>query len=426
MAKQMYIPAFLFLLLIFQGCEEEKIIPKKGYIPNSPKETTTLNAGYFWIAQNEINSPYWKEADYVKVNLTNQSTGKLYKEGYLNMTGTFNGKMDFNNGKNDSLIIKAGYDDENIYILVEWNDESTNASFMTWLWNGPADPLKPDSNEGWTAQKNSDKLFIGFQLPNDKKDIWKWDLAATAPFSAAENMTMKNDGSFITDRISPIIPNNDGSLNNGPLYEWNGERQEITSQTGTTLLDPAHYLLDLNKTPFIGDVEVGESIFNGKADCRFCHGLNGNGIPDGYTEGGKLQKASVNRYSRTGLKNYISSSRHEGSGSQYFGKIKNNPTEVENLISFLRCISGLPGTILNSENYITDITAKSNTTIGRIDEENKRYQVLFIRKLKASYEGDITFDTNNAYTISIGCSDNDDINYIGDNNITLTFNSSKL
>ncbi|TLX76215.1 hypothetical protein E9993_08375 [Labilibacter sediminis] len=414
-----------FLFFITTGCEQEKIIPKKGYIPNVPQKTETLQAAYFWIPQDKLSSSYWKEANYVEVKLDDISTQKLYPQAYLNMTGTYYGKNSFNNGNSAIMTLKAGYDESHIYILAEWDDNSVDASFMSWLWNGPSDPLKQEGSDGWTFQRNSDMIFLAFDSDDNKKDVWKWNIAHSAPFTAALNMTLKADGQLVMDGPPAYKENNDGTLNN-PLYEWDGERQELETDNGTTILDPAYYILDENRMEFKGNVSLGAIAFNETADCKFCHGIDGDGITDGSTDGGKLQNTSLNKYTREGLVDYIGSTAHEGRGSQYFGKIKDDSETVENLIAFIRGICGVPGTYINSEEFNVDIKALSNISVGGIKKENERYQVLFIRNLKTESNNDISFDPSKTYTFSIGVSDNDDINNIGIKNLQLQFKSSEL
>jgi hypothetical protein len=419
-----YLLTFLFFIIL--GCEQEKIIPRKGYIPNTPKKTEKLQAAYFWLPQDQLTSPYWKEADFVEITLEDISTNKLYPNGYLNMTGTFYGKNSFNKGNNAMMTLKAGYDKSNIYILAEWNDSSPNPSFLSWLWNGPSDPLKQDANEGWTFQQNSDMIFIAFDIDGNKKDVWKWNLAHSAPFAAALNMTLNTDGQFIMDGPPAYKENKNSTLSENPLYEWNGERQELETDNATNILDPAFYILDENRMEFKGDVSQGSIAFNETADCKFCHGLDGDGNTDGSNDGGSLQNTSLNKYTREGLVEYIGSAAHEGRGSQYFGKIKDNPETVENLIAFIRGICGIPGTYINSEEFNIEITALSNIQIGGIKKENERYKVLFTRKLNSENNIDISFDPSNTYKFSIGVADNDDINYIGTLNLQLQFKSSEL
>lgn len=425
MIKNLTYRISILFLITFLSCETDKIIPSKGYLPSDGIKTESLNAGYFWITQGKLTSSYWKEADYVDVNVQSISTQNLYPEGYLNMTGTYNGLEDFNSGDAPNVKLKAGYDDAYLYILAEWNDISTDASNKTLIWDGPDDPLKMDSTAGWTYQENSDKFLIEFDHPDNTKDVWLWDAALSAPLSMAFNMSMSRDGSITNDN-NLNYSSNTNDLSVRPIYEWNGERQELETSLGTTILDPAYYLLDTYKTHYIGNVASGKTIFNVTADCRFCHGPNGNGIPDDYTDGGSLQRKSLNRYSREGLIEFIESTSHEGRGNQYFGKIKSDTNAVNNLIAYIRGISGVPGNIIHPpENK--DVMAYSNISIGGVSEENTTYKVLFIRKLNNNNNSnDVQFNTESSYNFSVKISDGDGINYIGSGNIELKFKSNSL
>lgn len=414
----------LFVALIF-SCEDEKRIPPKGYIPNTSKATEQLEAQYFWTSQSKLSASYWKDANYVEVSLSDIETKHLYGDGYLNMTGTYNGTSSFNRGKNPEVKLKAGYDDEYLYILVEWKDTTADASYMTWKYFGPEDSRKEDSASGWTSQKNQDNVTLLFDKEDGSKDAWRWSLAYTAPFEMALNLNASTDGKL--DEFSiPAVRNavSEGSRV-GPEYQWNGVRQEITRQDGSkNILDPAYYLLNDKKTKVSGNVESGMSIFNNKADCKFCHGPNGNGESEG-SDGGYLASEFTNKYSNEGLVDFISSSGHEGSGAQYWGRIKTDSNNIADLIAFIRGIAGVPGYIL-TEPEEKDVTALSNISVGGIDKQNSEYRVLFRRKLMSSKSEDVSFSPDKTYTISIQFSDNDEINYVGASGIELVFKSNKL
>jgi hypothetical protein len=420
------IVSILLLVISFIGCETEKRNPPKGYLPVTPKATENLEAGYFWMPQDKLSSPYWKTAPYVEVQLSNQSTFKLYSDGFLNMTGTYKGLTSFNRGTDSKVTLKAGYDKEYLYILVEWNDTTTNPSYETWLWQGPQDINKDDSSAGWTSQRNNDNLVLYFDdLANNSKNAWRWSLAYTAPFEMALNLHADENGNF--ENANPIFRNGDeNNSRSGPMYEWNGIRQKVLMGDGSVkVLDPAYYLLDSNKSFYSGNIKQGEIIFNGTADCKFCHGPYGNGEFEG-SDGGVLADVFTNKYSRQGLIDFISSSAHEGSGGQYFGKIKNDSVKVENLLAFLRGIAGVPGNILLNPSTTPDIKALTNISLGGIDKKNSRYQVLFKRKLMTNATDDVDFFPGNTYSISIRLSDNDEINYVGATGIELIFNSNEL
>jgi len=401
------------MLAIFYmlSCESEKRFPPKGYFPNTPSATQQLEAAYFWEPQDKLNSRYWDDASYVEVTLADLSGNKLYPDGQLNMTGTFKGIFGFNKGNDPGLTLKAGYDEEYLYILVEWKDTTVDASYYSRLWQGPPDPLKQDSTEGWTTQRNQDNLTLLFNRNDNTYDVWRWSLAYTAPFDMALNLSADAGGEISALSGSFLRINSDGSTpRDMPKYEWNGERQEVILDDGTLkILDPAYYLHDEYKMKFAGSMTGGENAFNVKADCRFCHGQNGNGIPDGETFGGSLNGTFLNKYSRGGLVDYIGSNGHEGRGAQYWGRIKNNPTDVENLISFMRGIAGVPGYVLIGPGEETDISALLNISVGGIEKSNSSYRVLLKRKLDTGNPEDVSFDPAATYLFSLRLADNDEL-----------------
>jgi len=422
---------YTLIVICFVGlfsCEADKRYPPRGYIPNTPKATEQLEAAYFWTPQNKINSSYWKDADYVEVVLSDISKQKLYPDGYLNMTGTYSGMKSFNKGKDPKVKLKAGYDNEYLYILVEWKDTTADASHMTWLWQGPSDKYKEDSATGWTSQRNNDNVLLLFDNTiTDAKDVWKWSMAYTAPFDMALYLKADNGGNIL-DEHKPLTRNaSEENSRSGPMYEWNGVRQEITLPNGEVkVLDPAYYLSDNYKMPVPGDISQGETVFNVTADCKYCHGHNGDGISEGFSDGGLLADVFTNKYTREGLIEFIGSSQHEGAGGQYFGKIKNDSVKVENLITFLRGIAGTPGNLLITPESEPQIRAVTNIAVGGIEKKNKQYQVLLRKKLVSDNSNDISFDAGSTYTFSIRFSDNDEINYVGASDIELTFKSSEL
>ena len=256
-----FLPFVIVVLTI--ACESEKRIPPKGYIPVTPESTEMLEAAYFWVPQDQLKSSYWKDAPYIEVTLSNGSIKNLYPDGYLNMTGTYDGLADFNNGIDPKVTLKAGYDDEYLYVLVEWKDTTADASIASKLYVGPDDPLKTDSAGGWTSQRNQDNLALLFNMQGGDYDVWKWSMAYTAPLNMALNTSADNSGKISDDTQILSVNSMDGSSRSKPSYEWNGERQEITLVDGTRrLLDPAYYLLDEMKMNFVGDIEKGHKAFN--------------------------------------------------------------------------------------------------------------------------------------------------------------------
>jgi hypothetical protein len=298
---------------------------------------------------------------------------------------------------------------------------------MSWLWDGPTDFRKNDTAIGWTSQRNSDNILLVFDKDlTSEKDAWKWSLALTAPFDMAYNLKL-NDQNELTG-TEAIVRNSIGNTSrSGPASEWNGERQEIILSDGTKkLLDPAYFLLDSLKTNFQGDAKTGQIVYNQTADCKYCHGLNGNGESEEGNDGGSLQDVFTNRLSRVSLVNYIGSSAHDGAGDHYWGHIKDNPDDIINLLAFLRSIAGIPGYSLIKPTSEPVVKAISNIGFGTVIVTNSRYQVLFRRKLNTGDSSDIQFLPGSTYTFSIRLSDNDDINYIGAVGLKLIFKSNSL
>jgi len=170
----------------------------------------------------------------------------------------------------------------------------------------------------------------------------------------------------------------------------------------------------------------GQRAFNETADCRFCHGPNGNGVPDGYTNGGALNDVFTNRYSLEGLVEYIGSSGHEGRGPQYWGRIKNDSAAVVDIVTFMRGIAGVPGNSIVIPPSEPEVNALTNVGTGTVSKKNTSYQILLRRRLQNGVTGDIQFSPENTYDLSIRFSDNDDINYVESQSIELIFKSSNL
>ena len=85
----------------------------------------------------------------------------------------YDGLKDFNQGAGTELILKAAYDDVNVYLLVSWQDVGYNISQENWLFNGPEDPLKKDEDRfGWTSQQNDDNLIFSFENSSGEEDVW--------------------------------------------------------------------------------------------------------------------------------------------------------------------------------------------------------------------------------------------------------------
>ncbi len=444
----------LGLLLIFVGaCEKEfsYTLPPKAP-PKISQATSTLEAYFITTAPNTINSSYWKTANYLMVNASDVSKGLLYGEGGLNLTGTFAGLAGFNKGKDARLSMKAAYDANYIYFLAEWSDTTVNVSDRTFLYNGPFDPLKPsEPSAGWSSQGNSDKFSLAFDIngaigssgtftnvgclaschgtgsaavmtpTSGSVDVWNWSLATSNPLGYAHDLVTNSSG-FSPDAGGSLMSRNSSGATNrsGAQYEWDGTEQTITLPNGSSaLLDPTYYLL--NKTTMIGNIANGESIYN--SNCESCHGPNGtNG------EAIAINGVGSNKKSRIA---YKSAMDDVGDMSGYWGTL--NASQKDDVVAFLRGISGAPGYFLTPPVVGTsaaDITIISNVSPTQIanassnaTNKHQKYQLLIKRKLKTNNADDIQFDPANkkTYVFGVALMDNDGRNHIGSAKETLTF-----
>jgi len=434
------------ILVVLNACVKDT-----AYVPPIPVQTITLEARKVTEPPLNINgyNSYWKTADYLMVNLSNESTGILNTDGQMNMTGTYRGMNDF--AVDPGLKLRAAYDDVNLYILAEWTDPQINMSFKNWYFNGPSDPLKSsETSNGWTSQRNSDGLALAFEIdpasgpagnfatvgcaaschssginsnmrPDiGKIDIWNWSLARSG-MGYAEDMVAIKDSLADDSGNKLFARNSNGSTNrSGPAYEWDGTDQTVTLPDGkTVILNPSFYLLENHKTPFLGDVASGNQIFHRSTrpgDCFSCHGNNGNGIGSS-GEGAVLNIPFMNTKSRTTL--IYNMDRVETMPNYWSGL---NATERENIIAYVRGLSGVPGYYLRTPTGSSaDITVVTNVTpinirnASQFSPLEKRYQVLLIRKLKTNNADDIQFDlsANTSYIFSIAVMNNDTRNHIG-------------
>lgn len=412
--------------------------------PKVAKETTDLEAAYTTTAPTTLTAAYWKNADWKKVTASDLSTLKLYSDGFLKMTGTYNGKTNFNGGTSPDITMKAAYDEQKLYILVEWVDNDFSPMFASTQWDGPADPLKSDSTGGWTSQGNSDKVALAFDISNatnsagsfsaagcastchnnsitamkpasGKADLWCWDFAISEPLGYARDMVIDPSSGVTNDAGQPMLVRNKVDINNSrsaPAYEYNGTEQSVTRPDGkTTKLDPAYYLL--NKTPFTGDPSKGETVYNNAVyGCGHCH-------PPG-EEAPSFQSPIVNRKSRAEMVD--KASNHEGSA--YYFQVP--VSDRDDLIAYIRGLAGLPGYYLTTPSGSNaDIWTVSNTKPQVVNAftANAKYQVLFIRNLLTGKDDDIQFSSPEGkdFTFGIALMDADGKNHIGSNKEKLRF-----
>jgi hypothetical protein len=447
--KSFLSPAKFKLLIVFLvflsavSCEKDYFpVPPP---PKVPKETTKLEASYTASAPIALNAKYWKEADFLKVAVSDLSTAKLYGDGLLNMTGTYNGKASFNGGTVPEVTMKAGYDDTKLYILVEWTDSRLDAIKDFSIFDGPSDPLKNDDNSGWTLQGNSDKLALSFEIEptsssagtfsnvgcaaschngnkkpeTGKVDIWNWNLGISAPMGYAQDMLVTSSSGLSDDAGQTMAVKNKVNIadnRSAPAYEWNGVAQTVTHPDGKgTSLDPGYYLL--NKVPFVGNPVTGKNVYMNNG-CNDCHGDNGEG-----GDGSAFNVPGFNRkYTRETLLDYSGSSSH--TGQSYFTGIP--ASQYDDLFAYLRGIGGIPGYYLQAPTGSNaDIWTVSGVSLARLNvlDPITKYQVLLVRKLVTNNPDDAQFNSpeGKVFVFGLALMDNDGKNHIGSFKETLKF-----
>ena len=410
----------VIVCILLTGCtyyENESIkIPE----PDVPNATTTLEAVYVTSVPNKISSSYWKIADYLPITSQNQVTGNVpVEDGLFNMSGTLNGLVDFNRGKNPNITLKAAYSKDSVYILVNWRDTTYNASQANWFFNGPPDPNKLGSTAGWTSQQSDDNLTISFDLGSGKSDNWNWTLALSEPLGYAIDKIDNGSGAIADAGNKNYMRNAVSNNRSGPKFDWDGVQQELQRKpAGFTIIDPGYFLL--NKKDFVGDVVKGEAYY--QLECALCHGVTGDGEGTINPVGVRLNKpGQFNRITQEALDNFASDgTQHEG--AVHYPSIEEDRT---NLFARLRGFSGIPGYYLeNPTGSNSDIHAVSNVQLGKIEGNNtKGYSVLLIRALNTGNTDDIVFNpsTKPVYDFNINFMDNDILNRIGSTNKQLTF-----
>ena len=256
-------------------------------------------------------------------------------------------------------------------------------------------------------------------MSGGKRDIWTWSLALSEPLGFAIDMIDNGTGP-VTDAGNKIYIRNIAGADNrsGPMYDWNGEQQEIQRKpAGFTILDPGYYLV--NKKLFTGDILHGDVIY--QADCAPCHGTTGDGEGFFFASGVAMNKpGQFNRLTREAMDAFGPNFSLHGGASDYPA----DETEREDLFARLRAFSGIPGYYLeNPSGSSSDVRAASNVQLAKIDGLNsKGYSVLLIRALNTSNPDDIVFNPAQMnYDFHIYLGDNDDLNRIGLLNQQITF-----
>jgi len=431
-------------MVVIHSCFNDYYSPVPKPIPKEAKPTESLEAHFVSEAPDKISNPYWATADYLQVLLQDVNTQGLYPDGLLNSTSTFNGLSDFNSGDSVNLRLKAAYDDEKLYILVEWNDDDKNASRYSLLFNGPEDKKKPaESTSGWTAQRNDDQMALAFNISssdftndgcqaachNDGMntisglvDIWNWSLALSEPLGYAIDMNCTSDQGLIQDQGTSMYSSNiqNDDYRSGPIYFWDGIDQKLDKPNGVAnKLDPGFYILENHKAPFLGDPAKARSLY--VKECgETCHGVDGEGYGPDLDGPPFIKPGSMNKYTRTSFEDYGRSDEHSGNAA--FAGL--TPEEIDDLLALVRGFSGVPAYILQEPSGSNaDIHASSNVITARVTPGGIRYKVLLIRNLTTGNSDDVQFDpkTTSSYPFGIALMDADGINHIGSLKETLLF-----
>ncbi|MFY0673238.1 MAG: hypothetical protein JXQ87_07530 [Bacteroidia bacterium] len=404
----------VFATLLLSGCVWENV--RKPWVPHVSTQTNDLSAVFTDRNIDNANSKHWDTVDYVLVPFNTVEKGNLYEDGYLNMTGMYDGAGSFN----PALKLKASYNNDHIFILAEWNDKTANARNENLYFNGREDELKPFSDTGWTSQGNTDNLTISFfNKSNVNGDAWKWGTAYSAPVAKAIDMTI-SDGNYTYDEGNFWLKRNSNSSGGRavPLYEWNGETQEVVFDNGSkAFLDPAYFLLDQHKMIIEGDAKKGRKAFENSCGAQACHGAKGSGEGGGNVYGPPIDEIEYNRYSRQALHDAIIDDGHDG--ASYYKKLSEE--QRLNLLAAMRSVCGFPGYYIESpKGSVADVSAISNINASKVSNRNfTGYKVLFVRSLTTADITDISFSSNTELTLNVRLSDNDDINALISDNFKL-------
>ncbi|MDI1354504.1 MAG: ethylbenzene dehydrogenase-related protein [bacterium] len=439
--------------LLLAGCE-------KGYFPKPPAppaakvplETTTLEASYAANVPVSLTDAFWKNADFLRVAVSDLNKGSLYSDGFLNMTGTYGGLATFNKGADPKVVMKAAYTDTKLYVYMEWLDSDINPAFATASLIAAADPLKTDTTGGWTSQGNCDRVALAFDISNassaagtfvDKGcaaschlnkmqpasgsvDIWSWDLANSDALGYASDLVTNSTAGLINDAGQGMSASNkkvSGNSRSEPAYEWDGAEQSyVRAVDGKTVTLDAGYFL-LNKIAFVGDFKKGQAIFNNPtlgSGCAHCHGENGvNGEATSFAN-----VSFARKYSRESMTSTALQDGHDG--KNYFAQI--SLADRDHLFAFIRGIGGVPGTYLTvPSGSAADVWTVSNMARTKIDvsKAHTLYQVLMVRNLTNGNTDDVQFTSPSGKAVPFGIAlmNGDGKNHIGSLKQILTFKS---
>ena len=257
------------------------------------------------------------------------------------------------------------------------------------MFDGPEDPLKAEATDGWTSQRNDDKLILELDMGNGQTDVWQWSLSLSEPLGYA--IDLFDDG---TDRVNDagdvmFERNVDGEGNRaGPKYEWDGQIQELTREPGgLTILDPGFYLL--NKTEFTGDAQNGLALY--QQECAACHGVEGDGRGFDWNTGySMIIPGFLNRFSRESFASVTLSSSHDG--ASHFEIL--SESERDDLIAMIRGFTGVPGYYLQQPTGSSaDVKAVSSFPLAQLNTRRSNengYKVLLTRALNTGHNPTIS------------------------------------
>ncbi|MCK6554429.1 ethylbenzene dehydrogenase-related protein [Candidatus Binatia bacterium] len=425
----------------------DEIILAVTYAQNGcPAPPSVLRAARVAGPPTGIDDPAWSAMPAFEPTLANMVTNLVYGDGQLNMSGTYNGSADFNDGQPAGLKLRAVHDGTKLYILAEWNDRSFNRDRRRWLFNGPADPLKAgESAAAWTSQLNDDKIGLAFEIESaesefgtfanagcaaschvvgtagldmrpqtGKVDIWHWKASRSEPLGHVADQVSAPDRGRTDDAGTGIEQRNrpsGGNDRSGPATEWDGTPQVFVRWDGHELaLDPAYVILDGFRMPFEGNAALGDTTYGAK--CAGCHGNVGQG---GFATA--LNKVEFTRRSRAELGEDIAASSHPGAAA--FASLTEQ--EKTDLLARLRGMSGVPGYYLKPPTgSAADIVTQSNVEYELVvDVTRTNYRVLMVRLLDTGHDDDARFTPGNAYVFGVALMDNDGRNHIGSRKETL-------
>ena len=410
-------------------------------IPTATSTPIALRVSRVSNAPGGIDDPIWNTVAPLLPALSDVSTGLLYGSGQLNMTGTFGGLADFNDGDPADLELRAVHDGDKLYILVQWSDRTFSVDGERWRFNGRADRRKPgESASGWTAQGNDDKIALAFEIQaassefgsfstagcaaschdttpaggldmrpaQGSVDIWNWKSARSEPLGYVNDEVSRADSGRVDDGGAPVENRNIASTGNhrsGPATEWDGSVQSLTRWDGQAItLDPAFFILEGHRTPFAGDAATGNDVY--QAGCALCHGGAGEG-----GVGPALTAAALARMSRAELDAANRVGTHPGA-SPYNALSADDKT---NVLARLRGFTGVPGYFLTPPSgSVADVRTQSNVEVIQIDDtERAQYRVLMIRPLQTGNQDDAQFIAGSQYVFGVALMDNDGRNHVG-------------